>query len=534
MPVHRAFKSFSLKQLRKIFHLSIEANNKKINDVSELAQEHHYNLYSRRKFITDAAKASILVGVSGLYNACSPANNKTQPSIAIIGAGIAGLHAAYILKQAGYEAYVYEGSGRIGGRIMSVTDMLGPGLWTEMGGEFIDSTHTEMLNLCKHFNLPLLDRLEPSEKHLEEFAYFFNGQHYHEKDVIAALRPYAAQIKKDIDSLSETITYKSSSATDKKFDSMSIMEYLDSIGVQGWLRSMIYNSYTAEYGMEATEQSAISFLAVFDVGNNEHYNIYGDSNERYSVIGGNLKLCEALANEMQDYVLPNHFLTAIQQRSDKSYQLYFQITGSGSIGVTADIVILTVPFTVLREVDIQVPMPAWKMNTIKNLGYGSNSKMFFGLNERVWRQQGYAGYAFGDNGMMNGYDNTQMQNNNMGPGGYTIFPGGKAGVAVGDTDPLVLKEKYITALDGVYPGAKAQFNNNFQFWCWPTYGYSKGSYVSFKVNQYTTMAGSEFEPVDNIYFAGEHCSYAFQGFMNGGAETGRRAAEMIIMKLKGK
>jgi monoamine oxidase len=62
--------------------------------------------------------------------------------------------------------------------------------------------------------------------------------------------------------------------------------------------------------------------------------------------------------------------------------------------------------------------------------------------------------------------------------------------------------------------------------------FSKASYVSYKVGQYTTMAGSEFTPVDNMYFAGEHCSYAFQGFMNGGAETGRKAAEMIIAKLK--
>ena len=534
MPVRHGSKTFSLQQLKKLFRLSIEANDKKTNDVSALAEESRLYSASRRKFLKDTSRIALLAGVSSLYKACAPANAATQPTIAIVGAGIAGLHAAYILKQAGYEAYVYEGSGRIGGRINSVTDMLGPGLWTEMGGEFIDSTHTEMLNLCTHFNLPLLDRMEESEKNLEEFAYYFNGQHYHEKDVIAALRPYAAQIKKDVDALSDEISYKSFSPTDKKFDSMSVMQYLDSIGVSGWLRSMIYNSYTAEYGMEATEQSAISFLSVFDIGDENHYNIYGSSNERYSIIGGNIKLCEVLANEMQDYILPDHFLTAIKQNNDRTYRLYFKITGAGTITANADIVILTTPFTVLRDLEIDVPLPAWKMNTIKNLGYGTNSKLFFGMNERIWRKQGYGGYAFADNGMMNGYDNTLMQKNNIGPGGYTIFPGGKAGVEVGSTDPVVLKEKYITALDGVYPGAKAQFNNNFQFWCWPTYGYSKGSYVSFKVNQYTTMAGTEFEPVGNLYFAGEHCSYAFQGFMNGGAETGRMAAEMIINKLKGK
>src|SRR5947207_350901 len=125
MPVRHAFKNISLQQLKRIFRLSLEANNKQTNDVTALSQEHHYYSRSRRRFLTNAAKLTALAGVSGLYNACAPANKKTQPSIAIIGAGIAGLHAAYILKQAGYTSYVYEASGRVGGRIHSVDNIVG-------------------------------------------------------------------------------------------------------------------------------------------------------------------------------------------------------------------------------------------------------------------------------------------------------------------------------------------------------------------------------------------------------------------------
>jgi len=46
--------------------------------------------------------------------------------------------------------------------------MMGEGLWTEMGGEFIDTDHEDMLNLARHFNLPLLDRHEASEMSLKE------------------------------------------------------------------------------------------------------------------------------------------------------------------------------------------------------------------------------------------------------------------------------------------------------------------------------------------------------------------------------
>ncbi len=529
----KSVKGVSLQKLKQLFRLSVHAQEHNITDVEAIVEAQKLHMFSRRQFISDTAKAAAFFGLAGLYESCSDRTKiKEQPSIAIIGAGIAGLHAAYILKQAGYNANIYEGSPRIGGRIMSVNDMMGEGLWTEMGGEFIDSDHEDMLSLVKHFNLNMIDRREPSELALEEFAYFFNGQYYHLKDVLQELHPYTAQIKKDIDSLSDEISYKSHSADDLRLDSMSIMHYIDSLGIKGWFRDFIYNSYTCEYGMEATEQSAISFLAVFDPGDENEYKLYGESDERYSVVGGNHKICEALANEMQDYVLTNHFLTSIKQNPDKTYRLNFKMSGAGNIGATADIVLITLPFTVLREVDMQVPLPDWKMNAINNLGYGSNSKMFIGVNERVWRKQGYAGYAFSDNGMMNGYDHTQMQHNNTGPGGYTIFPGGKAGIEVGNMEVTAARDKYVKALDGVFPGVAAQFNNNFQLWNWPGYVYSKASYVSYKVGQYTSMAGSEGEPVGNLYFAGEHCSYNFQGFMNGGAETGRMAAQTIIDTLK--
>jgi monoamine oxidase len=522
----RLFKVKALKQLQEAFKLALYPE--KSNKNSSVKN----NELSRRKFLKDSMKTAAAIAVAGMYQSCSSTTKKEQPSVAIIGAGIAGLHAAYILQQAGYTSYIYEGSPRIGGRIMSVNDMMGPGLWTEMGGEFIDSDHEDMLALVKHFNLPTIDRHETSELQLEEFAYYFDGQHYHLKDILKALHPFAEQIKKDIDSLSDEISYKKFSEDDKRLDNLSIMQYVDELGIKGWFRSFIYNSYTAEYGMEATEQSAISFLSVFDPGDDKEYKLYGESDERFSVSGGNLKICEALANELQDYILPNHFLTSIERENDKSYRLNFKITGGGQITATADIVLITIPFSVLREVDLRVPLPDWKMKTIQHLGYGSNSKLFIGLDERIWRNQGYTGYAFSDNGMMNGYDHTQMQHENKGKGGYTIFPGGKAGIELGNMDIRDARDKYVAALNGVFPGAAEQFNNNIQMWNWPGYSFSKASYVSYKVGQYTTMAGSEFEPIGNLYFAGEHCSYNFQGFMNGGAETGRKAAQLIIEKLK--
>ena len=525
-------KTAALKKLRDAFHTNEKALEAGSNDVISF---HHANEFTkgRRKFIGDVSKAVMAAGIAGLYESCNTANKKTQPSIAIIGAGMAGLHAAYILKQAGFTSTIYEASQRHGGRIFTVPEMMGPGLWTEMGGEFIDTVHADMLSLAKHFNLPLIDRSEPSEKALHEFSFYFGGKHYTNDEFIKAMQPYAAQMKADVDSLSDVIDYENHSPADTKFDNMSIMDYADSIGIKGWFRDFIFNSYTSEYGMDANEQSALSFMLLFDTGDNgKNYRIYGESDEVYSIQGGNYKLCDALAKELAGQIQFDHSLAAIKQNNAKQYVLSCKKTGGTVTDITADIVIITIPFTLLRDVDIQVPLPAWKTNGIQSLGYGMNSKIFIGTNERVWRKQGFAGYCFSDNAVMSGYDHTQMQGGNTGAGGFTLAPGGKRSMALENMNMDDIQKEYIPALDAVFPGVQASFNGRLQKWFWPGYTFAKCSYVSYRTGQYTTIGGTEIKPFDNIYFAGEHCSYEFQGFMNGAAETGRQAAEAIISKLK--
>ncbi len=530
----QTLKLSALNQLKKAFHFSSIAHEKKIKDVQSFAEEQESNFISRRRFAGDVAKMGAAAGALGLYQACNAFNKKTQPSIAIIGAGIAGLHAAYVLKQAGYTANVYEASGRIGGRIFSVPDVMGNGLWTEMGGEFIDTSHADMRNLVKHFNLPTIDRKSPGELTLKEYSYYFDKTHYQLKDVMDALQPVIQRLKKDIASISPDLSYVKHTATDIALDNMTIMQYVEKLGINGWFKSFINNVYTAEYGMEASEQSAINFLGLMTITDKDEFSIYGNSYERFSVTGGNEKLCHALADQLNGQVLTDRMLVAIKQNSSNQYILTFNKDKNKQEDITADIVILTLPFTVLRDVDIKLSLPAWKQNAIKQSGYGTNSKIFVGVKERVWRKQGYAGYTFTDNGLMNGYDSTQMQNNNQGAGVFTIAPGGIRGLNVGKGDFNLMQQQSVMQLDEIYPGTKDQFNGKLQYWNWPDYPFSKCSYMSLKAGQYTTISGAQFEPVDSLYFAGEHCSIASQGFMNGGAETGRMAAELIIKKLKAK
>ncbi|MFZ9943139.1 MAG: FAD-dependent oxidoreductase [Bacteroidia bacterium] len=82
-------------------------------------------------------------------------------------------------------------------------------------------------------------------------------------------------------------------------------------------------------------------------------------------------------------------------------------------------------------------------------------------------------------------------------------------------------------LDAMWPGTAAQFNGTSKLIHWPSHPWSLASYACWRVGQVTTIMGAEGKNVGNLYFAGEHCSLWFQGYMEGAAETGFNVAKSL-------
>ncbi|HEX4850788.1 MAG TPA: FAD-dependent oxidoreductase, partial [Puia sp.] len=331
---------------------------------------------SRRKFLKDATLAAggmaLLPSIAkSLY---FPGGDKAR--IVIVGAGMAGLNAAYQLKKHGLKSMVYEASARPGGRMFTLQDQFGQNITTDLGGEFVDSTHKEIIQLSQELNVEFYDLRRDN---LSPKAFYFDGRHLNEEDLRNAIRPFTAQIEKDMRSLPEKINHNTASSF-VHLDNQSICEYISGIGIKGWLYNFLNVVLTREYGMEASEQSAINFLIMFadpsQAGGD--YELFGDDHEVLKIKGGSQHLTDQLYQQVKEQVVLKQKLSSISKDKSRGYELVFD-NDEGSKKVVADLVILAIPFSILRKIRCEIDMPDEKRKCIDELGYGNSGKFIMGM-----------------------------------------------------------------------------------------------------------------------------------------------------------
>lgn len=441
--------------------------------------------------------------------------------VAIVGAGIAGLNGALVLQDAGISSTVYEASDRIGGRIYTVTDAVADGVTTEVGGEFIDSDHEEMLALADRFGLDLLDTQAESEADLVE-TYYFGGRVRTEDEVIAAFAPLAEKIAADQDAV-EYDSYQSYNHLALELDRMPLNAYLHRIGAKGWIYDLLDVAYETEFGLSTSQQSALNLVFLIGTDLSDGFKEFGESDQRYKIAGGNAQVVQKIAAALTNPVQTNMALVGLY-RQGNGYRLSFRRNGRSST-VVADVVVLAIPLTVLRDIELDVPIPMVQRRAIRDIGYGTNAKLVVGYDGRPWRDDGGNGLFFTDRLIQSGWDSSQVQDTEE--GAITVFFGGARGLALASGTTAQQRDRALADLEAVFPGSRAHANGRAVRYLWPTNPWVRGSYSCFKPGQYTAY-GSVFDaPAGNVYFAGEHCSVDFQGYMEGGAVTGRAAAEAI-------
>ena len=481
---------------------------------------------SRRQFLTGAAGAVAASSLGWPRHARAAA----APRIVVVGAGLAGLTCTYRLSQAGVRAQLYEATQRPGGRCWSIH--FRNGLVAEHGGELIDTGHIEIRQLAHELGLTL-DDLHQGETNGTEPFYWFDGAPYTEDQLATDFNAIYQALHKDVSAASYPTTYKSFTPAGYDLDHISVAEWIDTRvpgGRASKLGQLLDVAYNIEYGAETTDQSSLNLLYLLGYSGQGQVRLFGPSNEKYHVSGGNDQIARALYAAVRDQVTFGAELVAIR-RGASTYTLTFNV-GGATTTVTADRVVLALPFSIMRaSVDwSRAGFNDVKARAIRNLGMGTNSKLNVGFKTRYWRGLGCNGDTYADTGYQNTWEVSRAQ---PGTAGILVdYTGGVIGDSFGTGTPSSRAKQFLGQIEPLLPGIARQWDGTATVDYWHAYPWTKGSYSYWKVGQYTRFSGAEKERSGNCHFCGEHTSQDFQGYLNGGVETGERAAGEILGDLK--
>jgi monoamine oxidase len=288
---------------------------------------------------------------------------------------------------------------------------------------------------------------------------------------------------------------------------------------------------SGEFGLDARRLSATSLLYLIEGERSAAEPAESDSSdERYHVHGGNDQVASRLADRLPgDALHLDAPLEALWRREDGSYTLRF---GGIASDVAAERVVLAIPFTTLREVDLgRAGLSPAKRECIEQLGMGTNAKLLLQFRHRPAHLGGWSGDLITDEPALGTWDTSLTQ---PGRGGLvTVYSGGAVGAGYrawqphGPAPAPVVRET-LDVLERAIPGIRREFNGRAWLDDWFADPWTRGSYAAFLPGQYTRYAGVIGRQEGRVHFAGEHTSDAYQGFFEGAVASGERCAGEVL------
>ncbi|HEX4205437.1 MAG TPA: NAD(P)/FAD-dependent oxidoreductase [Ktedonobacteraceae bacterium] len=468
--------------------------------------------------------------------------------IAIVGAGIAGLNAALTLQDAGLSCTIYEASNRIGGRMHSDAMTWADGMVSEWCGEFIDAEHETMHQLIKRFGLRTIDlggaRTDPDRT--RSILYFCN-RYYHTEELIKDFQAFAPLLQQQFQEVGFPTTHTHFTTEGVRLDRLSVYEWIEQYvegGHDAPVGHLLETACTGFYGLDTREQSALNLVYLFGSRDQAKSSITsGPLQASRKIVGGNEQLPLALARSLPEKSIHlGHQLVALERTSDTSLTLTFAVAAGGTLEVHCDCALLALPFSALRHVDYRrAGFDPLKQVAIEELGYGTISKLFLQFDRPYWYEDGpwphpNSGFIITDLDIQTLWDTSSGQ---IGSSGLLVdYTSGHRGATYAPPTPYSTTndspnvqqyaQNCLQQLESVFPGISAHYTGKAAL-SYPTGDpFLLGSYACWRVGQYTHFGGYEGVRQGPVHFAGEHCSVEFQGFMEGAAREGARAAEEIV------
>ncbi len=430
--------------------------------------------------------------------------------VIVVGAGVSGLAAAYELSRAGYEVTVVEARNRVGGRVISFSDLV-PGKIVEGGGELIGSNHPAWMGYAKQFGLSFLDI---SEEDLE-FPIMLNGKRLSSEEsegLWEELEKTFNTIAADAEKVDAERPWTSANAV--ALDQRTLASWITALDASPLVKEAIYTVMMADNGVVPEWQSYLANLAMVKGGGLEKF---WTESEVYRCKGGNQQLATKLVGAIGAARVMTRMPVSGISVTDRGVRVTL---ASGKV-LEAEHVILSTPPSVWNRIAIDPALPPGLAPQM-----GNNVKCLLAMKSPFWRRADLAPDILTDGPVNMTWHATDGQEGvEVGGEALVAFSGGPSADACREWGARRI-DTYLTELQKIYRGLRGSYVRG-RFMDWPAERWTMGSYSFPAPGQVTSQGPTLHNGIGRLHFAGEHTSYAFVGYMEGALHSGAALARRI-------
>ena len=433
-------------------------------------------------------------------------------SVVVAGAGLAGLAGARDLMAMGADVTVIDARERVGGRVWTIRNAFAAQQHAEAGGDLIDEDHVEVRRVAEELGLKLTRILRQGFSAVRPDA---SGR---PRIVRKGAERGWARLQKALEPLARPYLlaeHRWDSPISAALARRSVTSWLDEIKADAELRATAIGLR----GFFLADPDQLSLLALVDQFASDERPM---PNAIYRIEGGNDRLAAALAAPLGARLKLKTELVAVSHRG-RTVRATIRNDRS-TTSVTCDYLLIALPLTVLRRIPITPGLPPQQHDAITRVPYGRATKTLLQFSRRFWRRIG-RGRAFGSPFPFGAvWEGNEEQRGK--PGILSLLAGGRASDA---TQELAAKDG-IRALAGRLDWLGADSNEliGSHQTVWTSDPWSRGGYAYFDAGFDPALRAWLARPSGRLFFAGEHTSIKWQGYMNGAIESGRRAAAEIV------
>ena len=439
-------------------------------------------------------------------------------SVIVIGAGLAGLSAAYELQRAGWQVTVLEARERVGGRVYSLRGFSN-GLVAEGGGEFIEENHTRLIALAKQFGLQL-GSLGSWRGQQGDWG-SFGGK----AGPLASVEVWGVNLQAEIDQVWQAMDELSQYVSNpnqpqaapeaEHLDQQSAADWIQSLDAHPLAKKYFVQHIRSEYTCEPERHSLL------DLARNATMYYTVERGVNYRVIGGNDLIPLALAETLPDVRL-NAPVTSLRVLPDEVAVTFKQ--SDSYLTLSSAFAILAIPLTTARLIEFKPTLPPAHERMVNQISYGAVTKVLIEYRKHFWDERGWSGRLATDAPIVYIWHATSHVEHEHGI--LTAYTGGEPGAKLAALSDGGRMRLAVAEIEKLFPGS-SDLIENVATVAWPNEAYTRGSYMALAPGEVTAHWKTLFEPAGRLFFAGEHAT-PIQGYMEGAVESGQRAAREIM------